>query len=144
MERPDDILTRIAVRAILVDDEGKVLLTKRSQKDYEGGRWCLAGGKPDENESLESAVVRETAEEIGFSFIPTSCFAEIENSDIGSGERWITHYFIGNINVLPTDLQDEEVEEIGLFSREEIQNMDNIAFDHKAVLTRFFEEALNK
>jgi mutator protein MutT len=143
VERLDNIPTQIAVRAILISDERKVMLTKRAPGTYEEGKWCLVGGKPDKGEKLEDAVVRETGEEVGIIFTPSSYYAEIENPDISSGQRWITHYFIGNIDALPKQLQETEVSEVDFFSQAELQEID-IAFDHRDVLTRYFEEISNK
>ena len=139
MERSNNIPTQIAVRAILINSEGKVMLTKRAPGGYEEGKWCLVGGKPDEGEKLEEAVARETKEEVGVIFAPSSYYAEIENPDTSSGQRWITHYFVGNTDALPTQLQDTEVSEVDFFSQVELQEID-IAFDHKDVLMQYFEE----
>jgi 8-oxo-dGTP diphosphatase len=138
MERLDDIPTRIAVRAILINSEGKVLLTKRAPGTFEEGKWCLVGGKPDEGENLETGVTRETLEEVGVNFTPTSYYGEIDNPDTSSGQRWITHYFTGEIDNLPTKLGEREISEVGFFSSSELQEID-VAFDHRAVLTEYFE-----
>ncbi len=145
MEILDNIPTQIAVRAILLNDEGKVMLTKRASGTYEEGRWCLVGGKPDKGEKLEDAVVRETEEEVGIMFSPSSYYAEIENPDTSSGQRWITHYFIGYTDALPKHLRIEgtEVSEADFFSQTDLQEMD-IAFDHRDVLMRYFEEISNR
>ncbi len=103
---------------------------------------ALVGGKPDEGEKLEDAVVRETAGEVGVIFAPSLYYAEIENPDTSSGQRWITHYFVGKTDTLPAHLQDTEVSEVGFFSQVELSEID-IAFDHRDVLMRYFEEISN-
>ena len=88
-------------------------------------------------------MIRETAEEVGATFHPTSYYAEIKNPDTSSGQKWTTHYFVGRIGPLPTQLQDTEVSKVAFFSQAELQKID-IAFDHRDILTRYFEEILNE
>lgn len=138
MERSKDIPVKVAVRAIVLNSEYKVLLTKRAFSDYEGGRWCLPGGKPDKEEDTVKAAERELLEEVG---IETSLdyYKEINNPDTRTGAKWVTHYFVGHSNIIPTNLQEEEVSETGYYSKDEIMQLD-IAFDHKAVLIEFFNQ----
>ena len=143
MEKWSDLPTQIAVRAIITNNKGAVLLTRRPQNDYEGDKWCLAGGKPKEDEDIGSAILREVVEEIGITPI-LIYYAEIENPNTESGVRWRTHYFIGETDKLPSQLQNEEVSEVGFFSQDDIQRMDSIAFDHKDVIARFFVDSSPK
>jgi 8-oxo-dGTP diphosphatase len=52
-----------AVRAIIPDAEGRVLLLKRRSGGAGGDCWCLPGGKVDYGETVEAAVRREVEEE---------------------------------------------------------------------------------
>lgn len=54
-----------AVCAAIFNSEGKILITQRSTKVREPGKWCLPGGHLDGGEDWESAVVRELKEETG-------------------------------------------------------------------------------
>ncbi len=137
-ERLKKLQTRIAVRAIIVNNERKVILIRRAMGTFEGGRWCLVGGKLDENEGLDMAISRETQEEVGEQF-PLTYYREVENPDISTGVKWITHYFVGKSNNLPTHLDTREVSEAAFFSESEIETLD-IAFDHKTVLSQFFKK----
>ena len=138
MEKLKKLPIQIAVRAIVFNDEQKIMLIKRAPNTYEGGKWCLVGGKPDENESLDKAVARETLEEVGVQ-LPLTYYAEIENPDTSTGTRWITHYFVGNSNALPDQFDPREVSEIAFFSESELEKLD-IAFDHKDVLMQFLKK----
>ena len=53
----------IAVRAIIVDKDGRILLLKRSRNDEYGDFWCLPGGKIDFGQTAEEAIAREVQEE---------------------------------------------------------------------------------
>jgi len=140
MEKLKNIPTGIVVRTLLVNNEGKVLLTKRAIDTYDGGKWCLVGGLPDEGEELINAALREITEEVGVTLNSLSHYGEIENPDVSSGKRWITHYFLGNLDTLPNILQASEVSEVNFFSKNELQDVD-IAFDHREVLIRFFDDS---
>ncbi len=60
------IPTAIRVVAVaLIDRRGRVLLQKRRAKARHGGLWEFPGGKVERGESLESALIREIAEELG-------------------------------------------------------------------------------
>ncbi|MEK7526295.1 MAG: NUDIX hydrolase [Patescibacteria group bacterium] len=129
---------QIAVRAIITNEEQKVILIKRALGTFEGGKWCLIGGKPDGDEDLEKAIARETQEEVGVQFSLTP-YVEQENPDTDTGVRWITHYFVGTSNNLPTQFDPREVSEAAFFSQAELEELD-IAFDHKDILMRYFKK----
>ncbi len=50
---------------IIVDDQNKVLLTKRSSDVHQGGLWEFPGGKIQQNEDSRAALARELNEELG-------------------------------------------------------------------------------
>lgn len=54
----------LAVRALLSDDDGKILIIKRSTNSKTNpGKWELPGGKVDPAESFDQALLREVYEE---------------------------------------------------------------------------------
>ena len=60
------IPTFIPVVAVaLIRGDGKILLQQRRLGGAHGGLWEFPGGKIEEDESAESALVREIAEELG-------------------------------------------------------------------------------
>ena len=57
---------RVVAKVVVVNDEGKILLLKRSETDVRRPlEWDIPGGHTDENELAEEAAVRETKEEAG-------------------------------------------------------------------------------
>lgn len=52
------------VAAIITSGE-KILITKRPPGSYMEGKWELPGGKVEENETREEALIREIREELG-------------------------------------------------------------------------------
>ena len=59
LKKPDEI--RPGVNALIFDEQGRVLLERRS----DNGWWGLPGGAMDRGESASEAVVREVLEETG-------------------------------------------------------------------------------
>jgi mutator protein MutT len=54
-----------AVRAVIENEKGQVLLVKRNHSTHGNEFWCLPGGKVDAGETVEASLVREVLEEIG-------------------------------------------------------------------------------
>ena len=56
----------LSVRVIVKDQTGRYLLLKRSKNaKTNAGKWEPPGGKTDQNESFDAALLREVAEETG-------------------------------------------------------------------------------
>ena len=53
------------VAAIIQDEHGNYLACKRAHHKQAAGKWEFPGGKPEDGESLENALVREIDEELG-------------------------------------------------------------------------------
>ena len=56
-------LVTVAV-GILIDDAGRVLVTRRAPEAHQGGLWEFPGGKVEAGESLSQALARELKEEL--------------------------------------------------------------------------------
>jgi 8-oxo-dGTP diphosphatase len=73
----------LVVAAALVDDEGRVLLQQRAPGRAMAGLWEFPGGKVEEGETPEEALVRELAEELGIEVergsVTPACFASAPN-----------------------------------------------------------------
>lgn len=55
----------LVVAAVLINHQGKILLAQRPEGKRLAGKWEFAGGKVEEGETPESALVRELHEELG-------------------------------------------------------------------------------
>lgn len=59
-----DYVFGLSVRVLITDEDGKVLILKRSTNSKTNpGKWELPGGKVDQGESFDHALVREVYEE---------------------------------------------------------------------------------
>lgn len=57
---------KLSVRAVIRDENGRWLLLKRSRSSKtNSGKWELPGGKIDDNEPFDHALIREIYEETG-------------------------------------------------------------------------------
>ena len=63
MEKTPTIL--FVVAAALTNEKGQILIQKRPQGAQMGGLWEFPGGKVDNGESPEIALIRELQEELG-------------------------------------------------------------------------------
>lgn len=53
----------LAVRAVIANEEGKVLILKRAKTEYGEGRWCLPGGNVEYGESADESMAKEIRQE---------------------------------------------------------------------------------
>lgn len=55
----------LVVAAALVNESGEVLLAQRPEGKRLAGKWEFAGGKIEDGETPETAIIRELREELG-------------------------------------------------------------------------------
>ncbi|HEX6375336.1 MAG TPA: (deoxy)nucleoside triphosphate pyrophosphohydrolase [Allosphingosinicella sp.] len=74
----------VVVAAALVDGERRVLLQRRAAGRAMAGLWEFPGGKVEEGERAEAALVRELAEELGIEVdaaaLAPAAFASADNA----------------------------------------------------------------
>jgi 8-oxo-dGTP diphosphatase len=79
------IPTLLVVAAALVDAEGRVLLQRRAPGRAMAGLWEFPGGKVEDGETPEAALIRELAEELGIetdsACLAPACFASAPNGE---------------------------------------------------------------
>ncbi|MBI3889371.1 NUDIX hydrolase [Candidatus Saccharibacteria bacterium] len=61
-ERSDDYLFRVALKAVIINEEGEILIVKETGRDW----WDIPGGGLDHGESLKEGLTRELLEEVGY------------------------------------------------------------------------------
>lgn len=125
---------REVARAIIVDDEGRVLLGKRAG-GTDAGKWALVGGKPDDGETPEQAVVREVLEETGLFFEPSFYLEEI-NKETDPENPWRSFFFYGKVAGVIL-LRVAEIAEVVYVSEDDLEGLE-IAFNNERVLREFF------
>lgn len=73
---PTNLKTVLVAAVILVDHDGRILLAQRPEGKVMAGLWEFPGGKLEENETPEAALVRELKEELDITTAP-SCLAPL-------------------------------------------------------------------
>lgn len=66
----------LVVAVALIDDDSRVLLSKRPEGKQLAGLWEFPGGKVDLGETPEAALIRELREELDIELCPT-CIAPL-------------------------------------------------------------------
>lgn len=64
------------VAAVIKDDNGKILITQRNLKKSQWGLWEFPGGKIEQGETREEAIIREIKEELTIDIKVDSYFDE--------------------------------------------------------------------
>ena len=128
------VLSVGAAAIILIDDQKKVLLTRRS----DNGRWCLPGGGMDPGESAEETCVRETLEEVGLKVRITRLIGIYTNPNV------IVEYEDENRRQ-PVDMTFEaevidgelsltdEITDYGYFSVDSLNGLDIVELDFERI-----------
>ena len=102
------------VLAILEDEYGKILATRRSlNKKWAAGAWEIPGGSVKSGESSETAVLREIIEETGLDIAKHrgKLIYSYKNEDAESGDNYFVdiYYFKGCFNKSSIKVNPEEV-----------------------------------
>jgi len=64
---------------VLIDDGGRVLITRRANDAHQGGLWEFPGGKVEVGESVLEALDRELQEELGTAVLSSEPLLEIRH-----------------------------------------------------------------
>jgi len=112
-----------AVAAVIFNDEGEILLQKRSDVDL----WCIISGHVEFGETVEEAILREIFEEtnahaeivrlIGIYSSPDSQTYFYKNKTV----QYITTYFEARLTeAIPTGFSNNETQELRFFKPNDI------------------------
>jgi ADP-ribose pyrophosphatase YjhB (NUDIX family) len=116
-----------AVCALLVDDDGRILLTRRRWDPY-AGMWDLPGGFLGEDEHPLDGLRRELLEETGLEVEPHEWFgAFLVPYGDGPGTRMVLNlvWLARVVGGMPQAADD--VSELGWFTRDQLPPMHEIA-----------------
>jgi mutator protein MutT len=112
----------VGVGALIFNDEGKVLLSKRGPlAKNERGKWDFPGGAVEFGEKLEDALKREMREEFDID-IEVLDFLEVCNHILPEEKQhWISPTFIARVvSGEPRIMEPGKIEEIGWFNMNDI------------------------
>ena len=125
------------VAAIVRNDEGQILLTRRNIEPFKG-RWCLPGGHIEEFENTRKAVIREVKEETGLDF---------EAEYLHYADEIIPEYNWHAVVIVfagkgtgKVAAQEREVTDIEWFSMKDARSLP-LAFAHNKILEKYASKA---
>lgn len=109
----------IHVAAAIIYKDNQFLLSKRQAHQHQGDKWEFPGGKIEQGETNEQALIRELQEEINISATECEDFLTLEYE---YPEKTVTLNFL-----LVTDFDGQpkgnEGQEVAWFDHEEIQTL---------------------
>jgi 8-oxo-dGTP diphosphatase len=119
--------------AIIEFPNNKILLIKRGTSVFRG-YWALPGGKVEDGETVEEAVVREVKEETGLKVEIMRKIGEYHYSGTNNGIDYDYYPTCFLVKVVEGTIkrQKEEIEQIKLFNFNKIPN--KLAFEHSTII----------
>ncbi len=122
--------------AIITFPPDKILLIKRRTVPFRG-YWALPGGRVESGESIEQAIVREVKEETGLEVAVVRKIGEYHEQGVQDGVEYDYYPACFLVNVVggETRKQESEIEEIKLFSLDEVPA--TLAFEHAQMIKDF-------
>jgi 8-oxo-dGTP pyrophosphatase MutT (NUDIX family) len=129
---------RLGCSAAIFDDQGRILLTKRS----DNGQWCLPGGAVDPGETVSEACVREVMEETGLQVRVKRLIGIYSYSDQlvvypdGNKVQVVALHFEVEVTGGEAGLSDE-VSDFGYFSLEDMDGLEFLGRHKERILDTF-------
>jgi len=116
--------------AAVIEKDGKFLFVKEANKGVDTGKWSHPGGWIEIGESPIETVIKEVEEETGYKFTPTGVLGiySLVREDLARLGEEVHHpikiIFTGSISEKRNKNLADDVSEIGWFTAEEIDKMD--------------------
>jgi 8-oxo-dGTP diphosphatase len=113
--------------AIVVDEEGRVLLARRSG-DPGAGLWDLLGGFIEEGEDALAALHREIREETALEIEPLEFLGGYPDRYGEDGIYTLNLYWSARIVGGELEIDDDELSEVAWFAHDELPSEEEFAF----------------
>lgn len=132
-------LRHITLGGIIVNENNEILLVKRSQNIFNGGKFTIPGGFLDRDESAMAGMLRELKEETGYIGEILNLFLINDNPNRPKEDRQNVDfiYIIKVVGGQP--ILNSEASDISWFRKENLPKEDEFAFDHRNIILRYFE-----
>ena len=102
---------KIVVSIALINNEDEILLSKRPEKKHLSGFWEFPGGKVEEGETPEKALIREVKEELNID-INNKCIAPLSFSefDYNKFQLLLLLYICRRWDGVPMSMENNKLE----------------------------------
>jgi len=94
--------------AVIVDQGGNILISKRPESVHQGGVWEFPGGKVEPEENIETALAREIAEELGITVLSSSPLISIP---FDYGDKFV-HLHVRRVSAFNGEAHGREGQEV--------------------------------
>lgn len=115
------------VVACLIKEDGKILFAQRKKGDSYGLLWEFPGGKVEEKEKLEEALIREIKEELGVDIVVEDFIHTFE--DENDNKKIVVHLF--SCKIISGFVKPLECNKIEFLSLEEAKRLNLAPVDKK-------------
>ena len=102
---------KVVVSIALINNENEILLSKRPKKKHLSGFWEFPGGKVEEGETPEKALIREVKEELNID-INDKCIAPLSFSefDYNNFQLLLLLYICRRWDGVPMSMENNKLE----------------------------------
>lgn len=134
---------QVGVKAFLANEQGKYLLTKRTDKykNIQGGPWDIVGGRIEAGSPLIENLKREVDEEVGLTIIGDPTLFAAQDILLVPGKHIVRLTYIATA-VGEVKLQAEEAEDFNWYSWEELKQLANLDKFVREIVANYPEPAL--
>ena len=127
-----------AVRLIVRNESGRVLLLRRALATTGGGLWCLPGGKVDYGDTVEQSAERELVEETSLRAARLQFLFYQDSLPYGPGQMHCINLYFECTGEGEVALNDESIEAAWIGPSDLAQH--EITFRHDDALERYWRE----
>ncbi len=99
--------------AIVQNEQKQLLISRRQQGKHLAGKWEFPGGKVEQGESLEGAMLRELKEEVGLSATQFTLFDSL-NFQYDKLNLSLHFYLVKAYDGEPVSLEGQEIKWVGV------------------------------
>jgi 8-oxo-dGTP diphosphatase len=130
---------KVAVRAIIQNSDGKILILKRANTGYCEGYWNLPGGKVDFGQTAEEAVIREVEEETMLKTEKAKFLFYMDNLPDETTDLHFVNLFFECVCTGEVTINNES-SECQWINRDDLKSL-NLAFGHDEAIRRYYSES---
>lgn len=135
-------LRHVVVHAI-VENDGKLLLVKRSPELSEGGKWSLPSGFLDMDETVSEAVLRELREETGWEGEVASLFIIKSDPNRPHEDRQNVSFHFLVTPLKKVGGHDSESTAVAWMDISGLPPLNALAFDHGEAVALYLKHRAN-